>query len=199
MKEIFTIFCLAFLVSNSANAANLFVGADALYSTSRHKVKNSQGNTVNDGAVSKGNEYSYGFNAGVRQDLLLWFGSLELFYDNINANSKSFDSPNNNGDKLKINDRYGVKFNVGMAIFPKISPFLTLGAANVRYDINGISSANKSEFAPLYGLGVMLDLPLNISLKLSYDYQQFKASLPDNSAKFATHLGVAKLGLIYNF
>lgn len=198
MKKILTIFCLVFLISNSASAANFFIGVDALHSNARHKVKNSSGTGADEGSTAKGKEYNYGFNTGVRQDILLWFGTAELFYDNLNINSKGFNSSGNTNNRIKLNERYGVKFNAGMAMLPKISPFITLGAANVRYDSNGSSLDNASKFTPLYGVGVMFDLPLDISLKVSYDYQQFNANLSDG-AKSKTHLGVAKVGLIYNF
>ena len=61
------------------------------------------------------------------------------------------------------------------------------------------NSVHDSEVAPLYGVGVLFDLPLGITLKAAYDYQQFNMRYAESGSKIKTRLGVARIGVIYNF
>ena len=203
MKKFLPIFFAAFLASNYSYATGLFIGADALYSDVRHHARNSSTTSgPNNNALTKGKQSGYGVNTGARFDLLMLLASGELFYDDLNISSNQFASSTNSGDRVKVKDRYGLKLNAGFAILPKVTPFLTLGLSNTRYDINGItadSARSKNELTPLYGVGLLIDLPLGISLKAAYDYQSYRFNSPSNPAKIRTHLGVARLGIVYNF
>lgn len=202
MKKFLTIFIATSFISASSYATGLFVGADLLQANSRHKAKNlisSSGPTA--GEVHDDDRLNYGVNAGARIDVLNLLGSAEIFYDNLNLNSHSFTSASNGtGDKIEIDHRYGAKLNAGFAIAPRITPFLTLGLANVRY--NSSSSAGslaRFEMAPLYGIGLLVDLPEGFSVKASYDYQNLNLHSSEVNAKYRSHLGVARVGLVYNF
>jgi opacity protein-like surface antigen len=202
MKKLLTIFCSILLISTSAFADGFFVGADLLRSDVRQQARNSNSLFGSDnGSGVNGDQIGYGVNAGIRGDILFLVGSAELFYDDLNISTKSFNSASNSGDAMKIKSRYGAKVNVGTKIFPFVTSFLTLGVANLDYKfINDSSSSAKSgsKFSPLYGIGVLVDLPLKITLKASYDYQQFDDRAPSN-VKIRNRLGVAKVGVIYNF
>lgn len=206
MKKLLVIFCAIFLFSTAANATGFFVGGDALFSNARHQSKNSsQVSGPQNGNVKESNNPAYGVNAGYRFDLLALLVSGEIFYDRLNTSSKGFSLANgasNNNDSIELKDRYGAKANLGFAILPKVTPFLTYGLANVGYSNQVLSSSHslaKSELTPLYGVGILFDLPFDISLKAAYDYQSFNTQYGDSSSKIRTHLGVARLGLIYNF
>ncbi len=207
MKKFLAIFCSTLLISFSANATGFFIGADALFASAKHKAKSVEesGNPRN---LDKqdADKFNYGVNAGVRFDFLNLLASGELFYDKIDTSSRNFaliDSDNNNQDSIEIKDRYGAKLNVGFAILPKVTPFLTYGLTKVSYSSKILSDNNsvtKSEFTPLYGLGLLIDLPFTgLSAKASYDYQNIDMRYAQDGAKIKTHLGVAKLGVVYNF
>ena len=94
------------------------------------------------------------------------------------------------------------RVDAGFAILPRVTPFVTFGVANVRYasTLNSSGQSTKqSEMSPLYGVGILFDLPYGISLKAAYDYQQFNIQYAYEGPKVRTHLGVARLGLVYNF
>jgi len=207
MKNLSKIFCAIFLLSTSPSyATGLFVGVDALNADARFKAKNSTSLTgPKNHSIAEADKRNYGVNAGYRIDFLTLLASAELFYDDLRASSRDFENNSNHinqGDTIALKNRYGVKANLGFAILPRITPFITYGLTNVRYESNLPSSGNsisKTEFAPLYGIGILFDLPLGISAKASYDYQQFHMNYAASGSKVRTQLGVVKLGLIYNF
>ena len=206
MKLFSTLCCAAILLSSPSYATGLFVGADALFNTASHRATNSSTSSgPKNGDYKDADTFDYGVNAGARLDLLNLLASGEVFYDSLRTSSKNFESTSGQlsiGDRIKINNRYGAKANFGFAILPRITPFLTCGMSNVSYSSNVSSnhaSLTKSKLTPLYGVGLLVDLPFGISAKASYDYQQFNMQYAESGAKIRTHLGVAKLGLIYNF
>lgn len=206
MKKFLIVCATTALLSSPSYATGFFVGADLLRASAKHQAKNSSTTSGPQNGEEQGaNKMGYGVNAGFRFDFLTLLASGELFYDNINTSSKNFKQTSGQSsasDSIAINNRYGVKANVGFSIFPRITPFLTYGLTNISYSSDVLSnnqSITKTELTPIYGIGLLIDLPLGISAKASYDYQQFNASYASSGSKINTHLGVAKLGLIYNF
>jgi opacity protein-like surface antigen len=204
MKKFLAIFCSFMAFSAPSQATGVFIGADALYSQARFTTKNiSELSGPLNGSVRQGNKINYGANAGIRFDLLNLLASGEVFYDSLQAEAKNFETAAGEANKInsvEIKDRYGAKANLGFAIFPRITPFLTYGFAKVKYSGNaGAFSVTDSKWSPIYGLGLLLDLPLGVSLKAAYDYQQFSIPYSQSGSKTRTNLGVAKLGVIYNF
>ncbi len=203
MKKITLICALLMAIPSFANATGPFVGADALFSNVRYEAKNSVPSAVIDGDVKKDTSFNFGANAGYRFDFLILMASGEIFYDSINATSRNFtlSASQNDGGSIQIDNRYGAKVNVGLAALPYVRPFLTYGFANVQYKNNQLAnSVAKSELKPLYGVGLLIDLPFSgLSAKASYDYQQFDMKYAVAGTESKVHLGVAKLGVIYNF
>lgn len=193
-------------MANSSFATGFFVGGDAIFGEARQEAKNSSNSSgPKNGDVQDSSNLNYGINAGLRFDLLNLLVSGEAFYDNINATSRDFNLRNgsfNGADSMEIENRYGLKANVGFALLPRVTPFITYGMANVRYS-SVVASSNvavkNSELSPLYGVGLLIDLPLGISAKASYDYQTFSARHANNTTSSRVNLGVAKIGVIYNF
>ncbi len=206
MKKFIAAFCFMVLLPISSHATGYYVGADALFANARHKAKSSSesGQPVNE-SIKNDDNVNLGFNGGVRFDLLNLLIMGELFYDDLNTSAKSFDissSQSYDQDRTELKNRYGAKVNVGFAILPKVTPFVSYGFANVSYKtvaLAGSDSVSKSEMAPIYGVGLIVDLPFDISAKASYDYQAFDMRYANDDAKIRTHLGVAKLGVIFNF
>ncbi|MBP7710143.1 MAG: outer membrane beta-barrel protein [Rickettsiales bacterium] len=204
MKIFSAIFCAALLLSSQSYALDFFVGFDALHASAGHEaVNSSSASGPKNGDVKDSDKVNFGLNTGVRVDFLNLYASGELFFDNLNTTTKSFDlnsGASNSGNEINLDNRYGAKANAGFAIFPRVTPFLTYGLAGVNYKSSTSTYAiSNSELTPLYGAGILVDLPLGVSLKASYDYQSFNMRYAESGSKIKTHLGVAKLGLIYNF
>lgn len=206
MKKFIVISLFCSLFSFSANATGIFVGADLLQANSSHKARNLGGGDVINNAKQDAENLNFGVNAGVRFDLLTLFASAEIFYDNLQTSATNYASSQNQinaQDVIEINNRYGAKANVGFSVFPMITPFLTYGLAKVNYSNNVFSqnsSLTKTELTPLYGIGLLVDLPfLSLSVKASYDYQKIDMASAQNAVATKTNLGVAKIGVIYNF
>ncbi len=203
-------FTIAFLLiasfsSQSYAALGFFSGIDAIHTKANHQAINS--NSISgpkNGDIKDTDEINYGLSVGVRFDLLNLYASGEMFFDQINTRSSNFNSnsASSSSDVIKIDNRYGAKANIGFAILPRITPFLTYGLAGVNYE-NNLYSSNKSvsnsELTPLYGIGLLIDLPCGFSAKAAYDYQNLNMRYAEPGAKIKTNLGVARLGLIYNF
>ena len=195
MKRILTIFCATLLISTQANASGFFIGADSLRNHALHKADNSSLllGPEDDNKVEQ-TDGGFGGSLGFRVDPLFLFVSGEVFYDRLNSSSKGFEQIIvGNGPRIEIDERYGAKANVGITILPWITPFVTYGVTRVSYE----TDVSKWKIAPIYGVGILVDLPLDITLKAAYDIQKF--DLPYQNSKSETTLGVARLGLIYNF
>lgn len=189
---------MIFISTQAYATSGVFVGVDGLRTHARHEASNSsillgpQG-----GSKSKSEDYGYGANLGVRFDPLFLFVSAELFYDRLNSSSKGF--PQNltgtAGHRIDMDERYGAKGNVGLTILPWFTPFVTYGVASVKYQ----TDISKRETAPLYGVGIMFDIPLTgVSIKAAYDMQKID-NVNYQNGHSDSRLGVAHLGLIYTF
>ena len=197
MKKLLTIFCTTLLISTQSYASGVFIGVDGLRTHASHEADNSSlllG--PQDESKATANNAGYGVNLGVRVDPLMLFVSAEAFYESLNSSSTGF--PQNitgsAGPDIEIDDRYGAKANLGITILPWFTPFITYGVASVSYK----TDVSDEKTAPLYGVGLMFDLPfLNLSLKAAYDIQKF--NIPYQNGESDTTLGVAHLGLVYNF
>ncbi len=207
MKKIVIAFLLTTFFSNQSYAGlGFFSGIDAIHTKSNHQSINFNGSSgPKNGDIKDADEINYGLNVGVRFDLLNLYASGEMFFDQINTRSSNFESnsASSNFDTIKIDNRYGAKANIGFAILPKVTPFITYGLAGVNYE-NNLRSSNKSvsnsELTPLYGVGILIDLPFGFSAKAAYDYQSFNMRYAESSeGKIKTSIGVARLGIIYNF
>lgn len=206
MKKFSLIFAAIFLSANSANAAGFYVGADVLSANATHQAKNlSQSSGPQNSSGQNASKNNFGANVGFRFDPLNFYAAGELFYDNLQTSAKNFAQNSaavGEGDNVQIRSRYGAKGNVGFAILPRVTPFLTYGLTKVDYSSNVPSAGqttSKNEFTPLYGVGILVDLPLGFSLKASYDYQKFDMRYAGGASKIKTSLGVAKVGVVYNF
>ncbi len=205
MKKFLYLSGLLCVLSNSANATGIYVGLDALSSNANFTAKNISSVTgPKNNSEKQDSKFNAGINAGVRFDLLTFYASGELFFDNLQSSTQNLSqiSGSNSGGDITLKNRYGVKGNIGFAILPRVTPFITYGLANVSYS-NSVANVNQStsqtELAPLYGVGVLVDLPFNVSVKASYDYQRFNMRYASGASKIKTDLGIAKLGVIYNF
>ncbi len=206
MKKISLIFAAFLCSANSANATGFYVGADLVSAEASHQAKNtSSASGPQNSSGQNASSNNVGANVGVRFDFLNLLASGELFYDNLQTSTRNFAQNSGavgEGDDLEIRDRYGVKGNLGFAVLPRVTTFITYGVAKVNYSSNVPSAGqtiSKNELTPLYGVGVLVDSIAGVSLKLSYDYQKFDMRYASGASKIKTSLGVAKIGAVYNF
>lgn len=201
-------FFTTLLIASPSYATGFYLGVDGLYALASHKAKNQTAifSGPNNGSIKDDENFNYGVNAGFRLDILNLLAEVELFYDDIRTSASNFEATNgaaaNPNDSNEIKDRYGVKANAGFAIAPGFTPFLTYGLTRVNYESNIWSqnvTVDKSKPTPIYGVGFLLDLPLDISVRTTYDYQHFNMNYASPSASIRTHLSTIKLGLRYNF
>ncbi len=198
--QISAITVLFFLMSIPANATGIYVGGDLVQSYAVHQMQDLNSRpSSNNGKIQDADAVGYGVNAGFRLNLPLLVGFAEMFYDKIGTSSTAFES--NSRDRIEINDRYGAKLNAGFSIFPRTSLFVGYGFANVSYNNLFYStgqSLGKSEMAPIYSVGLLVDLLMGISLRASYDHQSLHLRYGDE-VRNKTQLGTAKLGVMYSF
>ncbi len=188
--------------------SGLYIGFDALRAQAKHRVRNfTGGDSFPHNSEKRNNtEYNYGVNLGYRIDPLPAVVFAELFYDNLDINSHNFSSNSteiNPSDRIHIKNRYGAKINMGLNFIPGIAPFITYGLVNIRYQNNlqqGDKRVSKTEFSPLYGFGILVDLPItDLALKASYDIQSFTMNYAGENANIRSYLSIVKLGLLYKF
>lgn len=198
MKKLLTIFCVTFLFATPSYATGMFVGIDGLRTHANHEASNSSLSTGPlDNSKENANDVGYGVNFGVRADPAMLFASAEAFYERLESSTAHGLTQNvagTAGPNINLDDRYGAKANLGITVLPWFTPFITYGVARASYhtDVSG------SKAAPLYGVGLMFDLPAsNLSIKVAYDMQ--KLDIPYQNGESETSLGVAHLGLVYNF
>lgn len=198
MKKILSIFCATIFLSTQAQASTgLFIGVDALQSHAKHEASNSSViSGPSNGDKMKADNTGYGANLGFRFDPLMLYASAEVFYERLNSSSRGFNQNISGiGPNFQMDDRYGAKANLGITILPWLTPFITYGVARVNYNTD--SSGNKT--APLYGVGILFDIPLtNFSVKAAYDMQKLN-NISYQNGRSDTNLGVAHIGLTYTF
>lgn len=190
-------------------------------------VKNSNiplGNAPDDSILlypssSDGEATGFGFELGVKNNLNRGildgtFVSFELFYDNLENKTKSplhyhpewlgWMHPATN---ITISERHGAKMHLGHTLFSnKLEGFLTVGAARVSYEHNwypDLSSNIKKtsrKFHPLVGFGFNYNINETLTIRTSYDYQQFEEwRLDARNETMQSKLHVVRLGAIVHF
>lgn len=188
---------------------NAYVGADYVASRAHHRYSESPDVVANpDKAKIKNNGQGYGLNVGYKISKNKFFIAPELFYESLNNDSPDFyDSSTAAGDKLKINDRYGAKLNLGYQFHEKFSAFVNYGRASVGYSqfFPDVSRNYKERRGSrVYGIGVAYKITKNIEARLSYDIQKIETNYNanyDGGSNEADYVRIeaTKVGLVYNF
>ena len=181
-----------------------YVGVDILQSDVKHRFYNRVDESDMDGNKTKSSSKNFGANAGYKMNFDKVFVAPEIFYDHFNSSAKDFDSndPQYAADRIEIDSRYGAKVNLGYNFCPKLSGFVNVGMANVRYNVkweSDNSSDGGSKLAMIYGVGLSYALNDNWSLRTSYDRQTFNIRYMENGLRDKVRLDVVKFGVIYGF
>ena len=117
------------------------------------------------------------------------------------------------GHELKINNRYGVKADIGYDVTENFAPYFVVGYSSVGYrstttglNSSGITNGSRSGRANdwFYGVGTKFDLGCNLALNLEYNTQNFSAktsvdTVGDVISRYKTRLDILKLGVSYKF
>ena len=109
----------------------------------------------------------------------------DFFYNN------QIESLNTNGG-LSVKYRYGAKIGLGFQLIKHVHLFANYGIARTSYNINIPKQSDVGNLfnkihminAPIYGFGAMFVVNNNLSLKLAFDRQKFRAQyLPLQTCK----------------
>lgn len=199
--------------SHSEKTAGHFVGADLILTDVRFYERftrntqplpvNTQPSYSNDG-VGGGVSYKYAFNF---DDFFIAPG---IFFEKNNTTA-SADQPKNL-ERIDINQRLGVKSDLGYDINKWFAPYLTGGYDRVSYTTQNYSNSGgtksyvKSSHAWdwYYGAGLKIRLNDNFAFNFEYNRESFLAkTYVVNTISYVgyykTTLNIYKAGLSYNF
>ncbi len=174
------------------------VNVNLTYNKSSHRY--SSGNTISrnypefdNSKIGFGAAYKYSFNFN---DIFISPGA---FFDQIDTKAKDKD-----GDTVKINNRYGLRLDVGYDISDDLALYGFGGLANVKYKVDWASVGSKKsdrETSPLFGAGLIFYPSKDIALNIEYSHQSVDLNTPDNVGlnKTKTDISSIKIGFGYNF
>lgn len=153
---------LMFITTASAYANKVFVGDD-YFGDSHYKGINSDF----EDNIQKNSRYNYGTNFGYKIDEENLRGSAEVFYGGTEVSTRNLVVPDSKVNKVELENRYGAKFNAGYAIKNGVTPFVSVGVANIRQNQKGLDSDAYSQYelTPTYGVGLVVEFPLSTSSK----------------------------------
>jgi opacity protein-like surface antigen len=206
-----TIISLLTLATNAQaeNTSGLYIGVDALRSFVSHKylAENIPDADVGVNGYSTHKENSgFGINTGYNIAIGRSFIAPEIFYEHLNNSAREFgyeEYPQIAGNRLKVDNRYGAKINLGYNLFAGLNIFANAGLANVKYS-EGLYSIGRGQsktatFVAVYGGGLSYNLSKHWQIKASYDWQQFNARYDYAFEKDRILIQTVKFGVAYKF
>lgn len=202
MKKILSVAAILAVFSTTsafAKTEGSYLELDLLRSAAKNNYKFSNGtksDKFKDNSTNFGVSYKYAFNFN---NLFVAPG---VFFDNLSNSAKDSD-----GDKVNLNHRYGVKFDIGYDVTDKAAVYFTNGFASTAYKVDwgnsdlGVKSGSKVGY--FFGGGVLYHVASNVTVNFEYNVQSLnKLHTPyDNitGAKAETKVSVAKVGVAYHF
>jgi outer membrane autotransporter protein len=210
-KLLVTIFALISLVSSTAFAKTegSYAGLDLIRTSIRYKERFSasfQPVAADNGPNYSNSNYGAGLNYKYAFNFNNAFIAPGLIFEYNNTSSKG-----DQGERLGIRDRYGVKADLGYDVTEQIAPYFTVGYSNISYSTRnyvGNDTASRSGKANdwFYGAGLKFDVSDKVTLNLEYNTQKFKAKATVPNAASYSYAGVyrtkfeaLKLGVSYKF
>lgn len=165
-----------------------------------------EGKTI-DYKVDSGSSNGIGFSFMSALNFDNFILAPELFYDQLNINVK--DSAN---DDWNINQRVGIKINIGYDFNDHFAILLNGGLARTSYDVKwtsdtGYSYRENYSDGLIYGVAIKASPFDNFSIILSHDIANIELQEPQYYRGFELHQGdflktkiaTTKLGLAYRF
>lgn len=177
------------------NYIGLDLGSDHASMKYYNPVSESQKNE-SDASVSVGVSYKYAFNFN---NIFIAPG---LFYESLGLSTD--DSLFANlfvRDSVDIEDRSGLKVDVGYDLNDKWALYFTNGLAGVNYRVNWENFEEKADrkWGYFYGLGVNYNISKRFMLNFEYNMQNINLNTPVSGNKVDADISVAKVGISYHF
>ncbi len=189
----------AVLITSSAFAKTEgnYLGIDFLKTSSSNRYQ--QYGSKSTYPTFDNNSNGVGINYKYAKNFDQIFVAPGVFFDRIGAESKD-----QSARTLTTNSRYGAKLDLGYDLNDSFALYFTNGVANVNYEVNAAVAGGRgssSKMGYFYGGGAMAKISNDLSLTVEYNTQTL--NIPVNALASADHikstLGVAKIGLAYNF
>lgn len=162
-----------------------------------------------DSSINFGFDYQYAINKNN------FFVAPGLFYENLNTEAKVNDTRNGWSQNLKLNNRYGLKLDVGYDVSKLFAIYVPLEYAITNYEFSTHDYTNNSSLRTkrtasdssfFYGLGVAFAPSDKILVKLQYTRSELDLQSVSDVAlvntvrlKAKTNLDIIKLGFAYRF
>jgi hypothetical protein len=202
------------------NDSGFYLGIDGVGSHVKNTYINNLDNTgfyddANRTSAAK-DSLGYGINLGARADFGVPSASIEIFYDQLSNVSRDPLIATEYHDKLTqnamtIDNRYGVKANLGLQIANGVEVFAVAGLTNIRYrydryDLwNGSSSkgtafkAGTSQFVPIYGVGLRFNMTDRATARVLYETQKMNNQYSNEWENLTSKISTLKIGMAYGF
>ena len=168
--------------------------------------------------------YAAGLNYKYAMNFDRFFVAPGIFFEKHSSNSTQriepkYNNGNTTGNRLRVNDRFGARVDLGYDLTKNISPYVAVGYAGVSYrsnfaSVDGVLDSNffqtkkGTAFSPIYGIGLNVDVTENISLNTEYNIQHFIAKVTVHPEAFdeayerntlRAKLEAFKIGASYRF
>lgn len=204
MKKLITVSSvIAVLAASSAYAKTegSYLGVSLLRAKAQHQYKNPNGTSFvaagkfDNSATGYGLDYKYAFNFN---DVFVAPG---VFFDKIDT--RAIDKAGL-GEPVSINNRYGVKLDIGYDLSDNVNVYFTNGFNKVRYLVdwtNADAGAKRgvTPFHYFYGVGASFHASKNVTLNVEYNTQHLSGQTPAYGLTVRTKFDVAKVGISYHF
>lgn len=167
--------------------------------------------------ISQDKQTSYGMSYKYAMSLAWLYTAPEIFAERIGSEAKINDTTNGYSQTLNVQNRWGVRMNVGVNLMRDLTIYAPLGYALTNYELktrnylaNGTeysTTTNGSKISPLYGVGIMVIPINNVVLTLEYNRQVLNIRSRDNvalsgeetSLRAKTNLDMIKFGIAYRY
>ncbi len=174
-----------------------YVGASILQNSVTNEYRNTSSSIAYKPDFKESN-WGYGVSYKYALNSNDFFIAPELFFDNINNNTK---------DVLAINSRYGAKINFGYDFSDKIAIFFGTGAANVDYKINWDSinkASNNQKTSLIFAIGANYYAYKNVAINLEFNSQMLEIeaygeNLANPINQINSKINILKIGASYHF
>lgn len=220
MKKLILITTLVASLSTSsafAKTEGSYAGIDVLRAKANvktTKVSDTNNDTYfdtnsSDSQTGFGVQYKYAINMN---DFFIAPG---FFYENLGLEAKNSDAVNQYEQSVKIQNRYGVKFDLGYDLMDNLAIYAPLGYSMVNYELKTndyfdssslVTKTTGRKSAFFYGLGLSFAATDKVVVNLEYNRSSINlvsggnvALIGNTTLKAKTNLDLIKLGVAYKF
>ncbi|MES2962167.1 MAG: outer membrane beta-barrel protein [Pseudomonadota bacterium] len=199
--------------NSSTKTEGHFIGIDLIMTEVRFNERYTR-NTIKLPVNTQPAYSDYGYGGGLNYKYAINFNGFFIapgaFYEHNKATVKGLKT--DYLERVDIDDRYGLKADLGYDVTNNFAPYLTGGYSRIRYttqnfrgNTNKISYLKDSNVGDwYYGAGFKIRLSNNIAMNAEYNRQSFLAKTEvintvSYLSYFKTKLDIFKVGISYNF